>query len=148
MRFAFATEPLSSSSVAVCMSDTGCVALDWSSKALADGLACYSAAKFFEAHEHWECVWLTLQEPEKSFLQSLVQVSAAFHHFESGNLTGAVSLLRRALKRLSQCPCDFGGVEVEPLRVEIKEWLEALENVPTIRVAAYPKIRPIDARLE
>ena len=130
------------------MSDTGCVALDWSSKALADGLACYTATKFFEAHEHWETVWLTLQEPEKSFLQSLVQVSAAFHHLEAGNLTGAISLLRRALKRLSQCPAVFAGIEVAPLRAEIKEWLGALESVPTIRPGAYPKIRPIDARLE
>ncbi len=130
------------------MSDTGRVTLDWSRDALADGLACYSATQFFEAHEHWESVWLTLQEPEKSFLQSLVQVTAAFHHFEAGNLLGAVSLLRRALNRLSQCSAVFGGIEVAPLRIEIKEWLEALESVPTARLAAYPRIRPVDARLE
>ena len=130
------------------MSDTGRVTLDWRSKALADGLACYSTAQFFEAHEHWESVWLTLQEPEKSFLQSLVQVSAAFHHFESGNFTGAESLLRRALKRLSQCSAEFAGIHVAPLRAEIEDWLEALERVPTTRLPAYPKIRPVDARLE
>lgn len=130
------------------MNDTGRVILDWSSNPLAAGLACYSTAQFFEAHEHWEIVWLTLHEPEKSFLQSLVQVSAAFHHFKSGNLTGAVSLLRRAFKRLSQCPAVFGGIEVEPLRAEVKEWLLALENVPTAHPAAYPKIRPSGTRLE
>jgi hypothetical protein len=130
------------------MSDTGRVTLDWSSEALAAGLECYSTAQFFDAHEHWESVWLTLQGPEKSFLQSLVQVTAAFHHFEAGNLTGTVSLLRRALKRLSQCPAVFEGIEVAPLCAEIEDWLEALERVPTTRLPAYPKIRPVDARLE
>jgi uncharacterized protein len=130
------------------MSETGLVTLDWSSDPLAAGLACYSTAQFFEAHEHWEIVWLTLQEPEKSFLQSLVQVSAAFHHFNAGNLTGAVSLLRRAFSRLSQCPAVFGGIEVEPLLAEIKNWLEALESLPATYPAAYPKIRPVNTRLE
>jgi len=129
------------------MSDTGRVILDWSSDALANGLACYSTAQFFEAHEHWEIVWLTLQEPEKSFLQSLVQVSAAFHHFENGNITGTVSLLRRALKRLSQCPAVFGEVEVAPLCAEINDWLEALQRTPAARPAAYPQIRLVNARL-
>ena len=122
--------------------------LDWSSDPLAMGLACYCAAHFFEAHEHWECVWLTLQEPEKSFLQSLVQVTAAFHHFQADNRAGAVSLLRRALNRLSQCPAVFGGIDVASLRAEVEEWLQALESAPTTRPPAYPKIRPVDARPE
>lgn len=130
------------------MSHTRRVTLDWNSESLAAGLACYGASQFFEAHEYWESVWLTLQEPEKSFLQSLVQVSAAFHHFDAGNLTGALSLLRRALKRLSQCPAVFGGIEVALLRVEIEEWLDAIECEPTTRLADYPKIRPVDARLD
>jgi uncharacterized protein len=129
------------------MSDTGLVALDWSSDPLAAGLACYCSEQFFDAHEHWEIVWLTLQDPEKSFLQSLVQVSAAFHHFKAGNVTGASSLLRRALKKLSQCPTVFGGIEVAPLRDEIYEWLEALESLPSTYPAAYPKIRPVNTRL-
>jgi len=130
------------------MSDTERVTLDWSSDPLAAGLACYRATQFFEAHEHWEIVWLTLQEPEKSFLQSLVQVSAAFHHFKAGNVTGTVSLLRRALNRLSQCPAVFAGIEVAPLRAEINEWLEAPGSVPATYPTAYPKIRPTNTRLE
>jgi uncharacterized protein len=129
------------------MGDTGLVTLDWSSDPLAAGLACYRSAQFFEAHEHWEIVWLTLQEPEKSFLQSLVQVSAAFHHFNAGNIPGAVSLLRRAFRKLSQCPTVFGGIEVAPLCAEIEEWLEALESLPATYPAAYPTIRLVNARL-
>ena len=130
------------------MSHTERVTLDWSSDPLATGLACYCAAQFFEAHEHWESVWLTLQEPEKSFLQSLVQVTAAFHHFQAHNPAGTISLLRRALNKLSQCPAVFGGIDVALLRAEIEEWLQAMESTPTTRLPAYPKICPVDARLE
>jgi uncharacterized protein len=55
---------------------------------------------FFQAHEHWESVWLGAQEPEKTFLQGLIQVAASFHHFQRGNCAGTIWLLRSALKRL------------------------------------------------
>ena len=122
--------------------------LDWNSDPLAAGLACYRAEQFFDTHELWESVWLTLQEPEKSFLQSLVQVTAAFHHFERNNIAGTVSLLRRALIRLSQCPALFGGIEVASLRTEIKQWLQVLEAGLTTYPATYPRIRPVNARPE
>ncbi len=116
--------------------------LDWNSGALAEGLACYERADFFEAHEHLELVWLTLPEPEKSFLQALIQMTAAFHHLQSRNLDGAVSLLGRTARRLENCPDHFGGILVAPLRVEVAAWLQALENGASSLPEAEPKIRP------
>ena len=107
--------------------------LDWSAGELAVGLRCYRAGEFFEAHEHWENVWLGLQEPEKSFLQALIQVTAAFHHYNAGNSAGAASLLQRALRRLEVCPAEFGGVNVGALRDEIREWVKALEDGGVVR---------------
>jgi uncharacterized protein len=97
--------------------------LDWSSGALAEGLKCYRRGEFFEAHEHWELVWLKCAEPEKTFLQSLIQVAAAFHHLGRGNRVGARSLLTRALARLERYPDRFAGVEVAELRAAVREWL-------------------------
>jgi uncharacterized protein len=101
--------------------------LDWSSGALAEGLRCYRSGEFFEAHEHWELVWLECDEPEKTFLQSLIQVSAAFHHLRRGNRVGARSLLTRALGRLEGYPDRFGGVEVAGLRESVRGWLLAMD---------------------
>jgi uncharacterized protein len=101
--------------------------LDWSCGALAAGLKCYRSEEFFEAHEHWELVWLECAEPEKTFLQSLIQVSAAFHHLGRGNQTGARSLLTRALRRLERYPDRFGGVEVAGLRESLGAWLLAMD---------------------
>ena len=101
---------------------------DWKSGALAEGLRCYRRGEFLEAHEHWESVWLLLDEPEKSFLQALIQTAAAFHHYNAGNAAGAASLLRRALRRLEVCPAEFRGVAVGRLRAEVRVWVKALED--------------------
>jgi len=116
------------------------MALDWSCGALAEGLRCYRDEEFFEAHEHWEATWLACAEPEKTFLQSLIQVSAAFHHLRRGNAIGATSLLTRALRRLERFPAIYGGIEVERLRVSIRLWLQALEGEGGARLP-YPLIR-------
>jgi predicted metal-dependent hydrolase len=121
--------------------------LDWSSGELAEGLRCYRAEEFFLAHEHWELIWLKLPEPEKTFLQALIQVAAAFHHLRRGNRQGAESLLRRAKRCMEPLPDVFGGIAVEPLRRQIEERLSALEvrGMPWQNLAP-PQIRPVGTR--
>ena len=60
-----------------------CMSLDWTQGGLYEGLRCFHSSTFFEAHEHWESVWLAAQEPEKTLLQGLIQVAASFHLFTS-----------------------------------------------------------------
>ncbi len=117
------------------------MSLDWESGALAEGLRCYRNAEFWIAHEHWESVWLRLEEPEKSFLQALIQTSAAFHHLQTGNIRGAVSLLGKALRRFQSCPETFGGIDLAQLREEAVAWLLALRCGTGARPAAFPQIR-------
>ncbi len=104
------------------------MSLDWTQGDLHKGLRCFHSGAFFEAHEHWESVWLSAQEPEKTFLQGLIQVAAAFHHFQRGNYAGTISLLRSALRRLDAYPEAFTGVAVAPLRATVRLWLGALET--------------------
>lgn len=118
---------------------------DWNTGGLAEGLRCYRSQQFFEAHEHWEAVWLTLAEPEKSFLQSLIQVSAAFHHLQSGNRRGAISLLSRALNRLDLCAAEFCSLRVAHLRDQVREWLSVLQHGSLELPRVYPEFRTIDA---
>ena len=113
---------------------------DWTTGLLAEGLHCYRTQQFFEAHEYWEAVWLKLAEPEKSFLQALVQISAAFHHLGRGNRVGAISLLTRSLARLDRSPDNFGGLDVGAIREQISEWLQALNSNEALP-AAVPEFR-------
>ncbi len=116
--------------------------LDWTRGELAEGLRCYHAEEFFAAHEHWELVWLKLPEPEKSFLQGLIQVAAALYHLQRGNPEGTVSLLRAALGRLDPHSPSFAGISVAPLCQEIREWLKTLEAGGAPSYSPFPQIQP------
>lgn len=121
-------------------SDRGAVRLDWNKGPLALGLRCYRAEEFFEAHEHWEGVWLQSPEPEKTFLQGLIQLTAALHHFQRGNSLGTESLLSEALTKLQGYE-NFGEIVVAPLCQEISDWLEALRAQSTVPSLPFPQIR-------
>jgi predicted metal-dependent hydrolase len=114
---------------------------DWTEGALAEGIRCYCNQKFFDAHEHWEAVWLKCDEPEKTFLQALIQITAAFHHLQRGNPAGTASLLRAALRRLESFPAEYGGVAVEQLRASLRVWLDALSVESHPPPIPFPHIR-------
>jgi len=115
---------------------------DWSEGALAEGLRLYEAGEFFTAHEAWESVWLGLPEPEKTFLQGLIQVTAAFHHLQRDNPLGTTLLLQAALRRLDRYPESFVGISVALLRDDIRERLQMLESGEGTSQLVSPRIRP------
>ena len=122
------------------------MSLDWTTGALAAGLSCYRREEFFEAHEHWEDAWNQLTDPEKSFLQGLIQVTVAMHHYRRANRAGALSLLERALRRFDRCLESFGGIDVAMLRADVRAWLYALANAAP-DIPAIPRINPVDRTL-
>src|SRR5579863_9301117 len=114
---------------------------DWTEGALAEGLRLYEAGEFFTAHEAWESVWLVSPEPGKTFLQGLIQVTAAFHHLQRDNPLGAMLLLQAALRRLDDYPPSFGGISLALLRHDIRERLRTLEAGEPASLHPSPRIR-------
>ncbi len=113
--------------------------LDWTTGELAEGLSCYREGAFFEAHEHWEAVWLQSTEPQKTFLQGLIQVAGTFHHFRRGNRNGTRSMMQKALTRLDRYPENFEGIAVGRLRGNLRAWLVAFET-ELVEMPAIPQI--------
>jgi uncharacterized protein len=107
------------------------------------GITLFNAGKFFEAHEVWEELWLKEPVPEKTFLQGLIQVAAAFHHYVRGNPRGHRSLLVAGLAKLEQFPDEHGGIMLARLRTDAREWVQALgpgerdgsPKLPRVRLA-------------
>jgi hypothetical protein len=89
-----------------------------------------------------------LQEPEKSFLQALIQIAVACHHLRAGNAAGAASLLRRVLRRVEVLPASFGGIAVTPLCTEVRACLRALESGEAHASLPLPQIRLLDLPAE
>jgi hypothetical protein len=77
---------------------------DW--RTLADwlyGVDCFNAFFFWEAHESWETLWAAA--PRESIparvLQGLIQIAAALLKIHLGSPTGAATLSREGLDKLS-----------------------------------------------
>jgi uncharacterized protein len=90
------------------------------------GIEHFNSRQFFEAHEVWEDLWLGASEPEKTFLQGLIQVAAAFHHHSRGNIAGTKSLLLAGTTKLQGFPENHSGLALGELRLETQQWIEAL----------------------
>ncbi len=115
---------------------------DWTHGDLAEGLRRYDAGEFFTAHEFWEVVWLAALEPDKTFLQALIQVTAAFHHVQRENYVGAERLLHAALRKLEPYPPDYARLSVALLRNDIRDTLQALGSRVLSHELAAPRIHP------
>ncbi|HEY1865947.1 MAG TPA: DUF309 domain-containing protein [Candidatus Acidoferrales bacterium] len=90
------------------------------------GLEQFNSGRFFDAHETWEEIWLASPEPEKTFLQGIIQIAAAFHHYGRGNLRGTRSLIEAGLRRLERFPAAHLGIELEHLRGSARHWAAQL----------------------
>jgi hypothetical protein len=114
-------------------------------------LAHFNSRKFFEAHEVWEEIWLVEAEPEKTFLQGLIQLAAAYHHYERGNPSGAESLLASGIVKLSRFPEHHRGLSIGELRATAKQWARLLgegksPSAKTVPRIEFCKAKPPDSR--
>lgn len=115
------------------------------------GILLFNSGEFFKAHEVWEELWLAVSEPDKHFLQGLIQIAAAFHHSARGNLAGTKSLLEAGLKKLGNFPAEYRGVNLIALRQAATRWRKTLatgeksppERVPQIEFAGMAKMPPV-----
>jgi predicted metal-dependent hydrolase len=111
-----------------------------------EGLEAFNSRQFFEAHELWEDVWRETPEPDKRFLQGLIQVAAAFHHHSRANLLGTRKLLQAGLLKLDSFSGVYGGLEIEPLRAAVRDWIAALESGDSPKADQIPLIKCSDPK--
>jgi predicted metal-dependent hydrolase len=107
-----------------------------------EGLTLFNSTHFFEAHEVLEDVWRAEPEPERKFLQGLIQVAVALHHYSKGNQAGCRSLLERARRNLTPYLARHRGVDLDSLRHELDEWRAALNHgapVPALPIIKFER---------
>jgi len=104
------------------------------------GVEQFNSRHFFEAHETWEEIWLASPEPEKTFLQGIIQIAAAFHHYTRGNTKGARNLLEAGLRRLERFPDTYNELALEALRAAARNWADTLTRGNDLGPAQVPTI--------
>lgn len=85
-----------------------------------DGIRLFNEEYFFEAHEHLEGLWHLERGEGRAFLQGLIQVCAGLHHFQNGNLIGALDLLKRGPDKMRAYPANYMGIDSQKLLREIE----------------------------
>ena len=107
-------------------------------KQFARGMRQFNSREFWHAHESWEAIWLVAPQPDKTFLQGIIQIAAAFYHHQRSNIAGMRSLMRRGLAKVEEFPPAYRGLRLEELRVAVRAWLAASEDsLPQ----SYPRLR-------
>jgi uncharacterized protein len=106
------------------------------------GIVMFNRGEFYDAHEALEDVWRVSVDPEKKFLQALIQTAVALHHHSTGNVVGCKSLMARALRNFSGYPEGFCGVELESLRAALAQWQRALGEGSEL--PPFPRVRFVE----
>ncbi|MDG6901199.1 MAG: DUF309 domain-containing protein [Nitrososphaerota archaeon] len=85
----------------------------------------FNSERYWEAHETLESVWRAAAGDEKSYLQGLILVCAAFVHHQKREETVALGVLRRASRQLSYGANHYFGIRVDALKKNVDGILAA-----------------------
>ncbi len=74
------------------------------------------AGRWFPAHEAWETAWKQARDTDDAeFFKGLSQMGAGYVHLLRGNAHGAVTLLRRAARRVGGYAPGHRGIDTAAL---------------------------------
>lgn len=108
---------------------------------LAEGVRLFNAQRFWHAHEAWERIWLAAEGSDKTFLQGLIQLAAAYHHVQRGTFRGGVRLFDAALSKLAPYPVHFLGIDRDEVVASAKKHRERIACGEQIDGGELPKFR-------
>jgi hypothetical protein len=100
------------------------------------GVAEFQQGEYYACHDTLEALWIESQEPDKTFLQGVLQLAVACHHLSQHNWRGAVILLGEGIHRLSSYRPSYDEIDVEFLLDTSAELLQSLQQLGPERIAA------------
>ena len=94
------------------------------------------AKKFFNEEKYWithellEGVWKKAYGDEKDLLNGLILVAAALVHYQKNENDIALSIMRRALKKLAAANEKYFGIDVISIKSQVSEMVKSsiIEN--------------------
>ncbi len=75
---------------------------------------------YFESHETLEDLWMVTPLPERTLLQAIIQLAAAFVHFSRGEYPGILKLLDASSAKLVAYSPEALGIDVAGLLAETR----------------------------
>ena len=85
--------------------------------------------RYFPAHEAWETAWKQARGTDDAeFYKGLSQLGAGYVHLQRGNAHGAITLMRRASRRVKTYPEPHHGVATQALHDKLEADAAAVER--------------------
>ena len=82
-------------------------------KSLSFAIKLFNEKKWYEAHDAFEEIWITLDGDERQIIQGILQVAVSQFHLSKGNLNGATILLGEGLGRIKNRTKNNLGIDLE-----------------------------------
>lgn len=76
----------------------------------------FNDEKYWECHEVLEGVWKKTHEGEKDLVQGIILVAAALVHYQKNENDICLSIMRRAMEKLSSTSGVYYGVDMDKFR--------------------------------
>lgn len=85
----------------------------------------FNRGEFYDAHEVLEDIWVIEVEPLKDFYKGLIQLTAAFWHWERGHKSSSLNLLNSARQNLRFYPDVYEGLPLAKIQQEARRVIES-----------------------
>jgi uncharacterized protein len=85
----------------------------------------FNEEKYWITHEVLEGVWKKAYGDEKDLLNGLILVAAAFVHYQKNEKDIALSIMRRALKKLTTANEKYFGIDVVSIKSQVSEMVKS-----------------------
>lgn len=94
-------------------------------EAIEKGRFFFNHERYWECHEVLEGVWKKSSESEKDLLQGIILVAAALVHYQKNEKTICLSILRRALEKLTNATGKYYNIDIDIFRTKVSQTLKS-----------------------
>lgn len=92
------------------------------------GLEQFNSRQFYACHDSFEALWHEAIEPDRTFLQGVLQIAVGLHHLSNRNWRGATILLGEGIGRLRDYQPEYLTLDVAELVQRSRRLLEQLQE--------------------
>ncbi len=103
---------------------------------LTQAIFLFNIERFWKSHEILESIWKAASGKEKSILNAIILMDAAYVHFQRGENNIFISILKRAIEKLKNVSGSYFFLNLDDLKLELNEIVENT-NARLIKIKIY-----------
>lgn len=93
----------------------------------------FNDERYWECHEVLESVWKKAHEGEKDLVQGIILVAAAFVHYQKNENEICLSIMKRAMEKLSSASGEYHDVDMDKFRKETEKII-SLQKIKPFKI--------------